>query len=157
MGLSFQNATTGDLNYALYNAVGNGPYSIGSQVGSTGAFSTSAVTSGYTYLDLTSLSWELVSGNRYAVALWSDATNWNNPDGSGGGLAWMQGASDPDNIGAFNNWAVGSSSWEDWGNATPGFSLGLTAQAVPEPSSYAMPLAGLACGGYSLVRRRRAR
>jgi hypothetical protein len=29
--------------------------------------------------------------------------------------------------------------------------------AVPEPSTYAMPLAGIACGGYSLVRRRRAR
>lgn len=28
---------------------------------------------------------------------------------------------------------------------------------VPEPSTYAMALAGLACGGYSLFRRRRAR
>jgi hypothetical protein len=27
---------------------------------------------------------------------------------------------------------------------------------VPEPSTYAMALAGLACGGYSLFRRRRA-
>ena len=30
-------------------------------------------------------------------------------------------------------------------------------QAVPEPSTCAMALAGLACGGYSLFRRRRAR
>jgi formylglycine-generating enzyme required for sulfatase activity len=29
--------------------------------------------------------------------------------------------------------------------------------AVPEPSTYAMALAGLACGGYSMIRRRRAR
>jgi hypothetical protein len=29
--------------------------------------------------------------------------------------------------------------------------------AVPEPSTYAMALAGLACGGSSLFRRRRAR
>ena len=29
--------------------------------------------------------------------------------------------------------------------------------AVPEPSTYAIALAGLACGGYSLFRRRRAR
>ena len=29
--------------------------------------------------------------------------------------------------------------------------------AVPEPSTYAMALAGLACGGYSLFRRRRDR
>jgi len=28
---------------------------------------------------------------------------------------------------------------------------------VPEPSTYAMAFAGLACGGYSLVRRRRVR
>ena len=32
-----------------------------------------------------------------------------------------------------------------------------TAQAVPEPSTYAMALAGLACGGYTMFRRRRAR
>jgi hypothetical protein len=31
------------------------------------------------------------------------------------------------------------------------------AAPVPEPSTYAMALAGLACGGYSHFRRRRAR
>jgi uncharacterized protein YaiE (UPF0345 family) len=36
-----------------------------------------------------------------------------------------------------------------------GLSVGVV--AVPEPSTYAMALAGLACGGYSLFRRRRAR
>ena len=30
-----------------------------------------------------------------------------------------------------------------------------SAQAVPEPSTYAMALAGLACGGYSMFRRRK--
>ena len=34
---------------------------------------------------------------------------------------------------------------------------GLQVVAVPEPSTYATALAGLACGGYSLFRRRRAR
>jgi hypothetical protein len=34
------------------------------------------------------------------------------------------------------------------------FGFRLAAVAVPEPSTYAMALAGLACGGY-LVRRRR--
>jgi len=38
-----------------------------------------------------------------------------------------------------NNWQIGS------------------VQAVPEPSTYCMALAGLACGGYSMFRRRRAR
>ena len=36
-----------------------------------------------------------------------------------------------------------------------GFRLAAPA-AVPEPSTYAMALAGLACGGYSLFRLRRA-
>jgi hypothetical protein len=36
-----------------------------------------------------------------------------------------------------------------------GLSVGVV--AVPEPSTYVMSLAGLACGGYSLFRRRRAR
>ncbi len=37
---------------------------------------------------------------------------------------------------------------------SPNIRFGFAA-AVPEPSTYAMPLAGLACGGYSLFRRRR--
>jgi len=48
----------------------------------------------------------------------------------------------------------------DW-TAAPGSGYGLFAAvnvfAVPEPSTYAMALAGLACGGYSLFRRRRDR
>jgi hypothetical protein len=35
--------------------------------------------------------------------------------------------------------------------------LGFRLVAVPEPSTYVMALAGLAGGGYSLVRRRRSR
>jgi hypothetical protein len=35
--------------------------------------------------------------------------------------------------------------------------ISLTQAAVPEPSTCAMALAGLACGGYSMFRRRRAR
>jgi len=40
------------------------------------------------------------------------------------------------------------------GNSSIGFRL---AAPVPEPSTYAMALAGLACGGYLLFRRRRVR
>jgi len=40
---------------------------------------------------------------------------------------------------------------------TTGELSSVTLTAVPEPSTCAMALAGLACGGYSLVRRRRAR
>ena len=38
-----------------------------------------------------------------------------------------------------------------FGNVSSGFRLA----AVPEPSTYAMALAGLACGGYSMFRRRK--
>jgi hypothetical protein len=37
-----------------------------------------------------------------------------------------------------------------------GWQIG-SVQAVPEPSTYCMALAGLACGGYKMFRRRRAR
>ena len=40
---------------------------------------------------------------------------------------------------------------------TTGEVSSVTLTAVPEPSTCAMALAGLACGGYSLFRRRRAR
>lgn len=42
-------------------------------------------------------------------------------------------------------------------NTIVGFSaLTLTPAAVPEPSTYVMALAGLACGGYAMRRRKRA-
>jgi hypothetical protein len=33
--------------------------------------------------------------------------------------------------------------------------MSLSISAVPEPSTYAMALAGLACGGWSMFRRRK--
>jgi hypothetical protein len=35
------------------------------------------------------------------------------------------------------------------------FAMSFGVEAVPEPSTYAMALAGLACGGYSMLRRRK--
>jgi hypothetical protein len=43
------------------------------------------------------------------------------------------------------------------GNGLFAATLTAASPAVPEPSTYAMALAGLACGGYSMFRRRRAR
>jgi hypothetical protein len=37
------------------------------------------------------------------------------------------------------------------------FAMSFGVETVPEPSTYCMALAGLACGGYSLFRRRRTR
>jgi hypothetical protein len=42
-------------------------------------------------------------------------------------------------------------------NATYGYQIATTAIPLPEPSTCVMALAGLACGGYTMFRRRRAR
>jgi formylglycine-generating enzyme required for sulfatase activity len=60
------------------------------------------------------------------------------------------------------DWAVSQielrSSTRDYGLPTLEEAIiGFRVASVPEPSTYAMALAGLACGGYSLFRRRRAR
>ena len=47
----------------------------------------------------------------------------------------------------------GSSTWSSHPGTPQLFSIEAT--AVPEPSTYAMALAGLACGGYSVFRRRK--
>ena len=65
----------------------------------------------------------------------------------------------------------GQSGFDNGAGGIPGFSTsvgelfitsdtgaaGTFVTAVPEPSTYAMALAGLACGGYTMFRRRRAR
>ena len=59
-----------------------------------------------------------------------------------------------ENGGAFSLSSSNSSSYD------PSFefsSIGFRLAAVPEPSTYAMAVVGLACGGYSMFRRRRGR
>ena len=161
-GIYNLNGTTGTLNAALYSVNGSSTasYSIGSQIGSTASLSAFSLptSAAYTTIDVSALQWDVISGNNYAVALWS-GSNWNNPDGGGGGIYWVGGISTPDNRTRFNNWnALAPDPWENWGNTTTGFSLGLVSvQAVPEPSTYAMAIAGLACGGWQVFRRRRTR
>ena len=50
----------------------------------------------------------------------------------------------------------GGSTWSNYAAGTSA-SVSLSAAPVPEPSTYAVALAGLACGGYSMFRRRRTR
>ena len=47
-----------------------------------------------------------------------------------------------------------TSTAENGNNDSYGFRLASPVAPVPEPSTYAMALAGLACGGYSMFRRR---
>ena len=64
-----------------------------------------------------------------------------------------------------SRFTVGSQMWEIDYNASTGgdnftadylpSSSFVTVTAVPEPSTYCMALAGIACGGYTIFRRRK--
>ena len=81
---------------------------------------------------------------------------WNDLTGAAGSSRGLRGGSwdsfAPFFLASTDSRSGGPSSESD------GFGFRLASPvAVPEPSTYAMALAGLACGGYSLFRRRRAR
>jgi len=83
-----------------------------------------------------------------------NVNQWNDLDGNGGGSPEVRGGS----------WLYSDASYESSSFSSPyaasnesmtvGFRLA-SPVAVPEPSTYAMALAGLACGGYSMFRRRK--
>jgi sulfatase modifying factor 1 len=79
---------------------------------------------------------------------------WNDPDGTDGlfGVVSRGGTWTSNSLRLESGYRqLGPTSEE---NGNHGFRL---AAPVPEPSTYAMALAGLACGGYTMFRRRRAR
>jgi formylglycine-generating enzyme required for sulfatase activity len=80
---------------------------------------------------------------------------WNDLDGTSGSSRGLRGGNWYDN--AFflssSNWLTGGPSSENNGI---GFRLA-SPVAVPEPSTWVMGLAGIACGGWQMWRRRRAR
>ena len=80
---------------------------------------------------------------------------WNDLDGTSGSTRGLRGGSyggDASALSSSNRYASAPSN----SNTDIGFRLA-SPVAVPEPSTWVMGLAGLACGGYSLFRRRRAR
>jgi len=65
---------------------------------------------------------------------------------------WLGGAASPPETSDYVETSLGEMNLSA-GSAE--FTGSFTISAVPEPSTYAMALAGLACGGYSLFRRRK--
>ena len=133
-GLENLNNCTGDLQSALFDVTGttSGTYAIGSQVGSTATFGSASIPNLdiYTSVDLTGLNWSRVSGQRYAVGLWS-AANFVNPSGSGDGIAWRSGSGVSDNLVRFNNWNVDVDGWQNWElDPQNGFSVALAGSSV---------------------------
>jgi formylglycine-generating enzyme required for sulfatase activity len=94
------------------------------------------------------------SGSFYGTFDQSGNVNqWNDLDGTSGSSRGLRGG----------NWGNFASSLSSSTRLTPapspegsfiGFRLA-SPVAVPEPSTYAIALAGIACGGYSLFRRRK--
>ncbi len=80
---------------------------------------------------------------------------WNDLTGSAGSFRGFRGGD-----WFFDQFAMSSSNRDTIGPSFEGNSYGFRLASVvpvPEPSTYAMALAGLACVGYSMFRRRRAR
>ena len=78
---------------------------------------------------------------------------WNDLTGAAGSSRGFRGGGWP-----YNSYYVSSSDRYNFGPSGEGDNFGFrlaSPVAVPEPSTYAMALAGLACGGYVVFRRRK--
>ena len=118
-------------NFANYNSVAVW----NSQTGNATTVGTNGGASAYAAFDM--------SGNLY---------EWNDLTGAAGSTRGLRGGSWSTNASFLSS--SNSSSYD------PSFefsSIGFRLAAVPEPSTYAMAVVGLACGGYSMFRRRRGR
>jgi len=136
-------------------AVTSGSTGIGS-AGSTGNFANY----------ISAASWNGQTGNVTTVGTNGGASAYGAYDMSGNVWEWNDGTGVPSSsrVVRGGSWDNGLSNfWASTSRLTidPAtreiVSDGFRLAAVPEPSTYAMALAGLACGGYSLFRRRRAR
>jgi formylglycine-generating enzyme required for sulfatase activity len=108
-------------------------------------------------------SWNSLTGNVTTVGTNGAASYYNAFDMSGNVFEWtdLDGTVDETRVLRGGGWNLNetflASFYIGFNPAEfDGFNVGFRLAAVPEPSTYVMALAGLACGG-SVVRRRRKR
>jgi len=140
-------ATRGDVLSDLTSSLVYGDFELG------GAYQLNASELGSSLFPIGTM-WSLFSGVNYkngSPAALNDASNFSS-------FALTADSSTSEYYGVFTN------SGQEWSSPSASDGSYLVFEAatgnlvvVPEPSTYAMALAGLACGGYSLFRRRRAR
>jgi len=119
-------------------------------------------------LDFWSTPWNAGNGNEVRVGKYSgsgtldDAANWTSLALNVVDIPTV--SVDSWQLRSYTFTAFGGEDTVYFGTAIAGYSTGadiddvsLTLSPVPEPSTCVMALAGLACGGYSLFRRRRVR
>ena len=150
--------TAGYWNYATQSditpaAVTSGLNGIGS-AGSSGNFANFMSTA----------DWNGQNGNVTTVGTNGGPSAYGAFDMNGNGLEWIDPTGTTGSSGMFRgggwmakpvNLSSSLSAYYAWGlEDAVGFRLA-SPVAVPEPSTYAMALAGLACGGYSMLRRRK--
>ena len=106
--------------------------------------------------------WNSQNGNVTTVGTNGGANAYNAFDMSGNVLEWNDltgaaGSSRGARGGVWDNNALllSSSSRNTYTASNENEYFGFRLAAVPEPSTYAMAVAGLACGGYSIFRRRK--